>query len=190
MDIGSFATFTQYAQKSQVFYYYHGEFSTPIVEAAAHSLKARMADEGTAAQKSRKLFSTFIEMAQNVMHYGVQAQTAGGQDVEAKLGAIAVGKANDTQFWIACANLVAYGSIPRISAKLREVQTLSLEEIKRQYKEQLRNDEHAQNDAVSKGAGLGFLTLARDSSEPLEFHFLSDPTRTDNAAYFFIKAVI
>ena len=83
MDIGSFATFTQYAQKSQVFYYYHGEFSPPIVEAAAHSLKARMADEGTAAQKSRKLFSTFIEMAQNVMHYGVQAQNAGGQDVDA-----------------------------------------------------------------------------------------------------------
>ena len=39
------------------------------------------------------------------------------------------------------------------------------------------------------GAGLGFLTMARDASEPLEFEFVRDAHNPD-ATIFCIKAII
>jgi hypothetical protein len=44
---------------------------------------------------------------------------------------------------------------------------MSLEEIKEAYRQTLRADTPDE----SKGAGLGFLTMARDASAPLEFAF-------------------
>jgi hypothetical protein len=44
---------------------------------------------------------------------------------------------------------------------------MSLDESKTAYKVSLR----AETPAQSRGAGLGFLTMARDASEPLEFAF-------------------
>ena len=47
---------------------------------------------------------------------------------------------------------------------------------------QLRNE----TEATSKGAGLGFLTVARDASEPIEFHFDDQPD--GKTAMFYLKA--
>ena len=42
----------------------------------------------------------------------------------------------------------------------------------------------------SKGAGLGWLTVARDSKQPLEYSFSSDSIGNGKYAYFLVKAVI
>jgi len=62
---------------------------------------------------------------------------------------------------------------------------MTMEEIKSAYKKALRDE----TPADSKGAGLGFLTMARDASEPLEFEFVKDAHHPD-ATIFCIKAII
>ena len=61
---------------------------------------------------------------------------------------------------------------------------MTLEEIRASYRESLRSE--APED--SKGAGLGFLTMARDASEPLEFEFKN--TEDVGTAMFFLKTTI
>jgi hypothetical protein len=64
------------------------------------------------------------------------------------------------------------------------LRTMTLEEIKRAYQDTLR----AEVPEGSKGAGLGFLTVARDASEPLEFEF--EPCSGDDGMMFYLKATV
>jgi hypothetical protein len=68
--------------------------------------------------------------------------------------------------------------------KLEPLRSMTLDEIKRAYQETLR----AELPEGSKGAGLGFLTVARDASEPLEFEFAGLENHDD--MMFYLKAIV
>lgn len=191
MDLSTFGEFRAKAEAAGVVFYHSGEFNGSIVQAAADSLRSRLEELGTAGPAKRKLFSTFVEMAQNIVHYSAPELDGDGEPAPVKHGTISVGRTEDAHFWIVCVNRVETAHIPRLSEKLDAVRAMSLEEIKKAYKEQLHNTEHEQQDQVSRGAGLGWLTIARDSHQPLEYSFASDPlSRNGASAYFFVKAVI
>ncbi|MGV8921130.1 MAG: DUF6272 family protein, partial [Pseudomonas sp.] len=72
-----------------------------------------------------------------------------------------------------------------VSCQMTVYTKLITPSIKQAYKVSLR----AQTPVDSKGAGLGFLTMARDASAPLEFAFhprADDPDTT----LFCLKAII
>ena len=62
---------------------------------------------------------------------------------------------------------------------------MSSEEIRAQYRQALR----AENEATSKGAGLGFLTVARDAAEPIEYRFAASPAHPGHVM-FYLQAII
>lgn len=188
MDIKAFESFQDGASQAGLIYYYAGAFDAEMVKALSVNMKDRLQKENASGPVKRKLFSTFIEMAQNVLHYG--GSPPGDADgARSKPGAIGMGS-EGIFYWIACGNLIPVEQIPRISRKLTTIRNMSLDEIKAAYREQLANDEHESNDSISKGAGLGLLTIARESSHPIEFNFVPDPASDGDFAYFYIKAVI
>ena len=63
---------------------------------------------------------------------------------------------------------------------------MSLDEIKSQYRDKLRRE----TEVSSKGAGLGFLTVARDASEPIEFDFVDEYGSENPTTLFYLKAII
>lgn len=196
MNGADFERFQASAQDCGVLFYYAGEFTPPVVAAAADSLKARLATEDASGPAKRKLFSTFVEMAQNVLHYAATAPAHEAADSSnaAPRGAIGVGResAGDAagHYWIVCSNAVGVDYVARLADKLNAVRAMSLEEIKHSYREQLRNPSHGANDPLSKGAGLGLLTIARDASAPLEYSFASTADPATRTALFHVKARI
>lgn len=188
MDIKVFENFQNGASAAGLIYYYAGAFDAEMVKALSVNMKDRLQKENASGPIKRKLFSTFIEMAQNVLHYG-GSPASGGEGARSKPGAIGMGS-EGASYWIACGNLIPVEQIPRISDKLTTIRNMSLEEIKAAYREQLANDAHESSDRISKGAGLGLLTIARESTHPIEFNFASGPASEDRFAYFYIKAVI
>ncbi|KPF68721.1 hypothetical protein IP84_08805 [beta proteobacterium AAP99] len=185
MKIELFDQFQTQASMNGLIYYFSGNLDSPMVAALADTLKERLQEEGLANATRRKLFSTFVEMAQNILHYGAPS----GETTTGKPGAIGMGREGD-QFWVVCGNLVLSEHIARLTEKLNAVRSMSLDEIKAQYRKQLANEEHSTQDTISKGAGLGLLTIARDSTEPIEFTFAADPASSGRYAYFYIKAVV
>lgn len=193
MNGADFERFQASAQGCGVLFYYAGEFTPPVVAAAADSLKARLATEDASGPAKRKLFSTFVEMAQNILHYAA-ATPADDGSAPAPRGAIGVGREDATDaaghYWIVCSNAVDVDYVPRLADKLNAVRAMSLEEIKQSYREQLRNPTHSADDPISKGAGLGLLTIARDASAPLEYSFASTADPAARTALFHVRARI
>jgi len=189
VNIEQFELFQGQAREAGVIYYFSGDLNQSILGALGEALRHRLEVQGVAGPIRRKLFSTFIEMAQNVIFYGASEEGAEEGAPTQKRAAIALGSEGEG-FWIVCGNLVEVGYIPRISERLTEIRSLSLPEIKERYKQQVANDEHAAQDGISKGAGLGLLTIARDSKFPIEFSFASDPSSNGSKAFFIIKAVV
>ncbi|WP_119965393.1 SiaB family protein kinase [Simplicispira lacusdiani] len=184
-----FARFQENAQDCGVLFYYTGEFSPPVIAAAADSLKTRLAAEGASGPATRKLFSTFVEMAHNILHYAAPADDGSAATPH---GTIAIGREDGQDsaghYWIVCSNPVDLVYVERLSSKLDAVRAMSLEQIKQSYREQLRNSEHRSTDAVSKGAGLGLLTIARDASAPLEYSFSPATDPSGRTTLFHVKA--
>lgn len=232
MNGADFERFQANAQGCGVLFYYAGEFTPAVIAAAADSLKARLATEDASGPAKRKLFSTFVEMAHNILHYAVATAAEDGS-TPAPHGAIGVGRekpshascagpaghtgpsghsgqpggASDntdtpqnattadatdmsSHYWIVCSNPVNVDYVARLADKLNAVRAMSLDEIKQSYREQLRNTDHGAQDPISKGAGLGLLTIARDASGPLEYSFASTADPTARTALFHVKARI
>ena len=166
MNLTHFADFCEQAVRDGVLFYYTGEFSQNVIGAMSDTLKQRLDAAGVSGPSRRKLFSTFVEMSQNIMHY---ANTEEGNG--SKVGALAIGRNGDNKYWIVSGNPVRIEHVERIKGKVEPLRSMTLDEIKTAYREQLRNDEH-DKDAVSRGAGLGFLTVAREASEPIEYQIV------------------
>lgn len=84
-----------------------------------------------------------------------------------------------------CVNPIATAAVDDLREKLEPLRNMSIEEIKQAYKMSLRAD----TPADSKGAGLGFLTMARDASAPLEFAFHPREDET-GTTLFCLKTII
>lgn len=185
MNLSKFEQFREHASGEGVLFYYEGEFTANITAAMGDAVKSRLESEPDAQSKKRKIFSAFIEMAQNVAHYSIHARsrTNGGA-----CGALAIGK-HDGAYFVTSGNFVANENVARLREKLEPLRSMTLKEIKAAYKVQLRNEEHA-GDPVSKGAGLGFLTVARDASAPIDYSIIETTEDGGQTAYFFLRATI
>lgn len=176
--------FCQCAEQRNIVFYYVGFFSQPIIAAMAEAVKTRVEQTGAAASVRRKLFSSFVEMAQNIIHYSADYLKIDDRtDSAMRHGSVSIAL-RDGHYHLHCANLVHTDAAAAIQLKLNHLRTLTIDEIKLEYKDALR----AETPAESKGAGLGLLTMARDASAPLEFKF--SPMEDGNSMMFCLKAII
>ncbi|TWI67370.1 hypothetical protein IP91_01483 [Pseudoduganella lurida] len=170
MHYTQFQEFWHAASKRQVIFFYSGYFSQHVVSAIAETIKARLNAAGTAGPTSRRIFSSFVEMSQNVMHYSADALTPADQrDGQMRGGAVCIGRQGEA-FYMLCANPIASDRVEDLRARLEPLRAMTVDEIRAAYKAALR----APTPEDSKGAGIGFLTMAREASGPLDFHFLPD----------------
>ena len=180
-----FEDFWQVAQKRNVIFFYAGYISQHVVAAISETIRARLDTAGAAGPTRRRIFSAFVEMSQNIMHYSSETLTPDAQrDQQIRRGSFCIGTRGES-FYLLSANPVESAKVDAIKARLDPLRSMTVEEIKSAYKKALR--EAVPED--SKGAGLGFLTMAREASEPLEFEFVPAPNKPDTTI-FCIKAII
>ena len=119
------------------------------------------------------------------MHYSCDAlPEEQGQGGAIREGAMCISAEGERHLMV-CVNPVATAAVGELREKLEPLRNMSIEEIKQAYKTSLR----AETPADSKGAGLGFLTMARDASAPLEFAF--HPREDDTGTTLFcLKTII
>lgn len=177
--------FCEIARKHRVIFYYVGYFSQNIVAAMADAVKLQLEVSGVNGPTRRKLFSSFIEMAQNIIHYSADSLTSTDQDDhEIRHGSVCISE-KDGHYLLLCANPIETRVADDLRVRLESLRGMTMDEIKRAYKESLR----AETPEGSKGAGLGFLTMARDACEPLEFEFWPLQHSPD-VAVFYLRAAI
>lgn len=186
MNIEIFKGYRQFVTEQGVLFYYNGYLSQAIIAAMGEALRGKLEVEDSANRATRKVFSTFVEMMQNIIHYTDAAPVSDTSVAPTPCGNVAVGRNND-HYYIVSGNAVATSHVERLQAKLEAIRAMPLDEIKAEYKRKLRTDEQDDN---SKGAGLGFLTVARDASEPIEFLFEPIAGSGNALSFFYLKATV
>jgi len=162
---------------------YTGFFSQNNITAMGEVIRLYLDQHEASSSTRRKLFSTFIEMVQNILRYSSDSRALAREDDEMRFGSVTLG-INNGRYVCESTNLIRPEDILRLREYLETIRTMSADEIKLNYKASLR----AESPAWSKGANIGLLTLARDASEPLEFTFRQ--VEASELSTFHLKAVI
>lgn len=179
-----FQLFMDQARDAGVVFHHVGPMDQETVAFMGALLRRRLREAGVPSGPSRKVFTSFMEMAQNVLHYGL-AQEGG------KFGALSVLR-TDEGLPVMSGNFLAADQVPRVRARLEAVRDMAPERVREAYHRRLASDEE---DPDSRGAGLGLLTLAASAREPLAFAFQEAPAPQSGEAepassFLFLKAVI
>ena len=174
--------FRGYLQEHGIIFCYSGYMTEGVLTGIGNAIKKKMEIEDTDKRTSKGLFSIFVEQVQNVIRYSAEGvpEDADDADLELRYGVLTIGKV-DKSYFVSCGNLIRNSDVGRLSASLEHIQTLDKDGLKTLYKETLR-DKTPEN---SKGAGVGFIDIARRSERGFEFDF---EKLDDDYSYFCLKA--
>lgn len=169
--------------KRGIILYFNGPISQSVVEGIADMMRQKMRLTDAGLSISQKVFGVLVEQMQNIINYSVDKHHPGEDGMGGiGTGQIVVGQ-DEGEFYVACGNKIEKGLEQNIRVKLEAIKDMDKDELKSYYKEQRRNG----SDAFSKGAGLGFIEMARKASYPLDYKI--EPIN-DEMSYFAVKATV
>ncbi|MDM8566640.1 SiaB family protein kinase [Candidatus Halobeggiatoa sp. HSG11] len=165
-----------------LFFCFGGPISQELMVGIGDTLRNKMKFDDADSKTIVKVFSMFVEQSQNIIHYSAEKTPPGSEKAELSNGIIGVGYDND-YYYVSCGNMIHNEAVDSICEQLTRLQVMDRDELKRYYKERRRKDSHKD----SKGAGLGFIELARKSVKPIEFNVQKVD---ENFSFFSLKTTI
>ncbi|MDX2302216.1 MAG: SiaB family protein kinase [Microscillaceae bacterium] len=138
---------------------YKGPLSDVLLSEFSRDIRRKLDNEDPKIGK--KVFSVFMELAQNVLYYSKEENLFG--DNKDKVGTLVIVQ-NDTHYRLITGNLVFKKDVPYLQEKCEVINSLDRDAL-REYKRNLRNEPSGEE---SKGAGIGLVQAALTSSHPLE----------------------
>lgn len=170
--------------KEGVVFCYSGYMTESILLSIGSAIKQKLAKNKTDKNITKSVFSVFVEQVQNIIRYSREKDPADeNEDSGLSYGLLMVGCDKNGNYFVSCGNLVEEKDVDRLTRNLTYVQSLNPEQLKALHKETLRGDAPE----YSKGAGVGFIDIARHAKRGFEFGFTS---YSDGYAFFSIKAHI
>lgn len=168
MRTSDFRSLHEASKRNGVILSFGGDMSENILFSLGEVLKLRMRHAETDAAVAKRVFSIFVEQAQNVIRYSADKVAPLDPQGSARIsaGIIAVGT-EDGRFFVVCGNEIGQTEVPRLRDRLNEISGLSSDELKKVYREKLRQPP----DEGSLGGSIGLIEIARRSSAPVEYDF-------------------
>jgi len=156
------------SHRGGIIFSFNGFISECILFALGDALKKKMSLDETDASTMKRVFSIFVEQAQNIIRYSAETLVKDGQEVNRiSSGLITVGS-EDGRFFIVCGNVMHQKDAQALEARLEKVRGLDAAGIKAYYIEKIKDPV----ESASKGANLGLIEIARRASEPIQFDFM------------------
>jgi hypothetical protein len=180
--IESYYAFQKHLEREGIMFSFVGPVSHNVVEGVGTVLRNKMQIEAVSTNVSLKVFSIFIEQIQNVIRYSADRIPQDDFDSEISFGMLIVGEKNN-QYFLVGGNRVSQEQKDRLDDFLDKLSKMNKDELKQYYKERRKADP----DEHSKGAGLGFIEMARKSSEPIKYNF---ELIESESYYFTIETVV
>ena len=149
-----------------VILYFDGPISQGVVESLAGLMRLKMRAEEAGLGSVQRVFAVLVEQMQNIVRYSSERQPSGdGPPGEMAHGRVAVGREDDGKFFVACANRIHAEDGSGLAERIDRLRAMSRDELKAYYKERRKA---AAGDSA-KGAGLGFVEMARKAALPLSY---------------------
>jgi Family of unknown function (DUF6272) len=175
-------------RQRRIMFCYSGYVNERVLGGVGEALKQKMVIEEADTKTLRSVFAVFVEQMQNIIRYSAEKEpelataNQGDPPLEIRYGVIAIGQ-SDEGFCVEAGNLVMKEDVGRLRSRLEEIRRADRAGLKALYKEKLK----APPDETSKGAGVGFIEIARRASKPIDFDFMDVD---DDYAFFMLRAQI
>jgi hypothetical protein len=154
---------------------YKGPVTYVILSEISNEIKSIFASE---PKMSKKVFSAFIELAENVHNYSSEQNTINGKT--SKVGMIAVVEMPDS-YILMTGNLIDDKNLLPLLEKCEKINSLDRESLR-----QLKRDEVEKSIAAGKaGGGIGLIKVALATDLPLQIEY----TPTEEGISFFSISV-
>jgi hypothetical protein len=164
------------SSERKLLFSHFGDFNASKTEHLIKVVESLALEEGAKRRIMRRLCSVMIESIQNIAMHGARDQDGRLQSF------IAITKEDDA-FQLTTGNLLLAEDVGLLEYKLDELNKLERPALRKEYIETLSNE----NFSYKGGAGLGFLTIAKKSHNPLSYK-LSQLDET--LAYFILEVKI
>lgn len=115
-------------------------------------------------KKIKRIFSVFVELSQNIMHYSAEREFVERDKKEIGVGII-VFTEDKNDFFVISGNLINKASKENLIKRFEEIRGLDADQLKKLYSEKRRQPP----EEGSKGAGLGIIEIARKSNNQLSY---------------------
>lgn len=161
-------------QEDGILFCYSGYITEDVLVSIGKAIKDKLTIEEADKSVIRGVFSLFVEQVQNVIRYSDEMESKVSHEsiLELRYGVLTVGRkvvdGKDDGFFVAIGNMVKKEDVERLSNNLTHIQQLDAKGLKALYKETLKGE----TPEGSKGAGVGFIDIARKSKNGFDFDFI------------------
>lgn len=136
---------------------YKGPITDVLLAEFSRDIRRKLQED---PKTGKKVFSIFMELAQNVLYYSKEVNHFGNKD---KVGTLVIVQSED-EYQLITGNLVYKSSVDKMVEKCQMINSLDRDQL-REYKRELRNQPQ---EAESKGAGIGLVQVALTANNKLE----------------------
>lgn len=193
MDANSYLTFRKELARRGIVFTYSGYLNDDILTGIGNALRTKLALDHTEAKVSRGIFSAFVEQVQNVIRYSAESRGPEYDEdgelpddpllsQEIRYGLVAIGDHPNGVRFVTCCNMIETQHVDRIREALESIRGLDRKELTKLMREQLKDGPPE----GSKGAGVGFISIAREANGQWEYDILK--TDDPNYAFFAFEA--
>ena len=146
---------------------FSGMISQSLTSFMVETAKVQLEDMGEDAKMIRNMFLVSIEQLQNIMSYSKEKNIQEGNKYTSP-GVLVIGYNDEKKkYYINSSNEIKEEDIDKIKTKLETINSMPKEDLRAYLRQKLRSAE----DLHERGAGVGFIEMAKRSSEKMEYSF-------------------
>ena len=160
--------YTDMLNKLDIDIIYSGPMWDDGIKGIAEMVKTSLSQDDLPGKASKIIFSVFVEQVTNMLMYSAEKEhniKSDGEEVS--VGMLILGH-KDKKYFIQTGNAVNNESVDLLKSKIDHLNSLDKNELRQYHKEVMRNGD---DNPESKGAGLGFIEIARRISSKIEYSF-------------------
>jgi len=155
---------------------YQGDFTQETTKSILAMAERNLDSSGEESGIKRKVFNVMVEALQNIVKHSDELSAEG---MSSNAAIFLIGK-EANRYSIMSGNPIKKENVAKLTDKLHQINNLDKEGLKELYKEIIKNTTISEKG----GAGLGFVDMARESGEKLEFSF---PEMNKDYCFFCLK---
>ena len=161
-------------RKENILMVYKGDFSQDTIIPLLKMIEDNLNKQMEELNVKKKLYSILVEILQNISKHSLEQNGV-------REAIFMIGK-HGQKYTICAGNLVDTASAEKIKNKINQVNNLNEQELKSFYKKTLK-----EGISSERGAGLGIIDIARESSEKLVFDLVSED---ENSAFYSLSVML
>ena len=150
----------------RTFFCFSGALSESVLSSITEAVKHQVFTESGEKKLGSRVFAVFIEQVQNIIRYSAESFQSDSIREVSGLGTVAI-SATTEGFTVEAVNPIDENSVASLDENLSQLKVLTSEQLKAAYTDRLKQGPPKD----SKGAGLGFIDMAR-KGDGFEYSFI------------------